>query len=162
MIFTGKRGISGLTTAAGIWATAGIGMAIGSGMYIIGGFSCILVIVTQIFLHRDFGWLRIPVAEKICVKMKRSDEAIDYIKERCVKNHIGILSLKESRTDEFSNFEIYAKIRANYDLIKVVKSFYESKDVSNIEIFKDVDSIDFKKEDSLLMESVSIPKQNNE
>jgi len=32
-IFTRNRGITGLTTAAGLWATVGIGMTTGAGMY---------------------------------------------------------------------------------------------------------------------------------
>ena len=54
MIFVHKSSITGLTTAAGIWATAGIGMAIGAGMYALGAVATLIVVASQILLHRNF------------------------------------------------------------------------------------------------------------
>ncbi len=44
--------IKGLTTAAGIWATSGIGMAIGAGMYMLGCSATVIILLTQIILHK--------------------------------------------------------------------------------------------------------------
>jgi len=57
-IFVNKNKISGLTTAAGIWATSGVGMAIGSGMYLVGIAATIIIVFTQVFLHKDFKFLQ--------------------------------------------------------------------------------------------------------
>ncbi len=52
IIFRNGSSIKGLTTAAGIWATAGIGMAVGAGMYILGGFTTLVIAITQVVMHR--------------------------------------------------------------------------------------------------------------
>lgn len=57
LIFTGKQGsVSGITTAAGIWVTIGIGMAIGSGMYPLGIGTTVIVLLSQLLLHKNI-WL---------------------------------------------------------------------------------------------------------
>ena len=52
VIFVKNNSVSGLTTAAGIWTTAGVGMAIGAGAYFIGICGALLVVLTQIILHK--------------------------------------------------------------------------------------------------------------
>lgn len=55
IIFIKNNSVSGLTTAAGIWTTAGIGMAMGAGMYLIGFCTTVMIIMTQVILHKiDF------------------------------------------------------------------------------------------------------------
>lgn len=55
-IMVNRGGITGLTTAAGLWVVAGIGMAIGCGLYSIGLVATILVLagleILRIFFHR--------------------------------------------------------------------------------------------------------------
>ena len=46
-----SSGITGLTTAAGIWATACIGMTIGNGQYVLGIFAWLLVMTTLYILR---------------------------------------------------------------------------------------------------------------
>lgn len=45
--------ISGLTTAAGIWGTAGVGMAVGAGMYTMGIAATTMLVLIQIYFHRE-------------------------------------------------------------------------------------------------------------
>ena len=54
IIFVKDNGISGLTTAAGVWAISGVGMAIGAGLYILGIGATILMLLTQIMTHRNY------------------------------------------------------------------------------------------------------------
>ena len=54
IIFVKYSGISGLTTAAGVWAISGVGMAIGAGLYILGIGATILMLLTQIMTHRNY------------------------------------------------------------------------------------------------------------
>ena len=61
VIFIRNNAVSGLTTAAGIWATAGVGMAIGAGAYFIGISAGILVVVTQVVLHKATFFTAEPV-----------------------------------------------------------------------------------------------------
>lgn len=46
-----RDGLSGLTTAAGIWMTAAIGMSVGAGMYIVALGATVMIIVLQCVLH---------------------------------------------------------------------------------------------------------------
>ena len=52
-IFARKRGVTGLSTAAGLWATVGIGMSTGAGMYPISVVGTVFLVVVQAALHRD-------------------------------------------------------------------------------------------------------------
>jgi putative Mg2+ transporter-C (MgtC) family protein len=74
MIFIKKQSVSGLTTAAGIWATAGIGMAIGARMFFLGGAATLLILFVQVVLHRNFRWLRIPVARQLVLQADDSHD----------------------------------------------------------------------------------------
>ena len=51
-ILKNSGGITGLTTAAGIWATACIGIAIGYGQYILGISAWVLEMITLLSLKR--------------------------------------------------------------------------------------------------------------
>ncbi len=46
-----RDGLSGLTTAAGIWMTAAIGMSVGAGMYIVALGATVMIIALQCILH---------------------------------------------------------------------------------------------------------------
>ena len=56
-IFARGRGVTGLTTAAGLWATVGIGMTTGAGMYFICTFGTIFIVTVQAILYRDHALL---------------------------------------------------------------------------------------------------------
>lgn len=88
MIFVRRQSVSGLTTAAGIWATAGVGMAVGSGMYIVGVAGTLMIILTQIVLHRKWFRTKMPVAEQFNVSLDDSSEAIDYLQSALSENQI--------------------------------------------------------------------------
>ncbi|MSS77733.1 MgtC/SapB family protein [Anaerococcus sp. AGMB00486] len=50
VIFVKNNGVTGLTTAAGIWTTSIIGMSFGSGLYPIGITATFLIIIFQLFI----------------------------------------------------------------------------------------------------------------
>ena len=52
VIFKHGASVRGLTTAAGLWATSGIGLAVGAGMYLEGIFVTLLVIFSQLIMHK--------------------------------------------------------------------------------------------------------------
>ena len=52
-IFARRRGVTGLSTAAGLWATVGIGMTTGAGMYAVGTFGAVFIVAVQAVLYRD-------------------------------------------------------------------------------------------------------------
>ena len=63
-----RSGVSGLTTAAGIWASAGIGMAVGMGLYTLAVGGTILIVAVLWLL----GWL----AERV-PKSPDEEDAVD-------------------------------------------------------------------------------------
>ena len=95
----GKATIKGLTTAAGMWATAAVGMAVGAGLYIMSLFVTLVMMMTQIFLHRH------PVAhdsatmQEINVSMKNLPE-MRNIFDDLMKKHGAIIKDSDIRRDE--------------------------------------------------------------
>lgn len=87
MIFVHNRGISGLTTAAGIWATSGIGMAVGAGMYIEGiAITFIILAIQTIF--RKFKWMRGHNTKLITITTDYSDDMQEQIERILHENNI--------------------------------------------------------------------------
>ncbi|MDP2818913.1 MAG: MgtC/SapB family protein [Polaromonas sp.] len=58
VIFQGKGGVAGLTTAATLWATAAVGMASAFGMYVLAIVTGVLLFAT-LSLHHLPGWKRL-------------------------------------------------------------------------------------------------------
>lgn len=82
MIFVNKKAITGLTTAAGIWATSGVGLAIGSGLYFIGITTAILIVVIQVFLHKNFKFLRAENHENIMLILKNEEGVFERVEKK--------------------------------------------------------------------------------
>lgn len=134
MIYVHRNSISGLTTAAGIWATAGIGMAIGAGMYFIGISSATVILLSQIFLHKDLKFMQMPSEFEIELTVPSCPEGEDYIKKLLTENGFTIEKIRTTRKDGM--IEVKTTV--------VAPSGYEIKDIMNIT------------ESSDLIESISI------
>lgn len=93
-IFVHKNKISGLTTAAGIWATSGVGMAIGSGMYMVGIAATIIIVLSQVFLHMDFKFLREIRTMKLSIHKVVEDNFQSKTKELLQTKHIVVHDTK--------------------------------------------------------------------
>lgn len=78
MIFARGRGVTGLTTAAGVWATLGIGMAVGAGLYLISAFCTLFIVSIQTLLHRNFSFLSHSGAV-ISVQLEPRTDALDRL-----------------------------------------------------------------------------------
>lgn len=77
-IFARNRGVTGLTTAAGLWATVGIGMTTGAGMYLISAFGTAFIVVIQAVLYRDHILLG-HVAAAISVHLDDAPDSLDRL-----------------------------------------------------------------------------------
>lgn len=77
-IFTRGRGVTGLTTAAGLWATVGVGMTIGAGMYAISTFGAAFIVLVQGILYRDHAVLG-HVAATVFVQLDDTPDAPDRL-----------------------------------------------------------------------------------
>ena len=89
----GKSTIKGLTTAAGMWATAAVGMAVGAGLYIVGISVTVVMMLTQVFLHRHPIAHDAAVVQEINVSMLNQPELCEAF-EALVKKHE--IQIKES------------------------------------------------------------------
>lgn len=98
-IFVHKNKISGLTTAAGIWATSGVGMAIGSGMYLVGIAATFIIVLSQVFLHMDFKFLRVHRTMKLSVLKVTEEDFQATTKARLLEKHITIHDTKIKKDD---------------------------------------------------------------
>ena len=77
VIFVRDVSIKGLTTAAGIWATAGVGLAIGAGMYPLGIAATLLMVVSQLILHRYFSRLE-NTANEFTVVVTDTKDSVNF------------------------------------------------------------------------------------
>ena len=77
-IFARSKGITGLTTAAGLWATVGVGMTTGAGMYAISLFGVAFIVVIQTLLHRDHALLG-HVSAVIAIRLDDQPDALDRL-----------------------------------------------------------------------------------
>lgn len=79
-IFSRSGGVTGLTTAAGLWATVGIGMTVGAGMYPISVFGTVFIVAIQAALHRDHDMLGHAHASVLLrIQIDDTPEALDRL-----------------------------------------------------------------------------------
>ncbi len=98
MIFARGRGVTGLTTAAGVWATVGIGMAVGAGMYLISAFCTLFIVSIQALLHHNFSFLSHSGAV-ISVQMGPQTDALDRLNTVLADRGLVPASFKYERTE---------------------------------------------------------------
>lgn len=77
-IFARSQGVTGLTTAAGLWATVGIGMTVGAGMYSISAFGTAFIVIVQAVLYRDHVILG-HVAAAVFVHLDDAPDSLDRL-----------------------------------------------------------------------------------
>lgn len=127
--------MSGLTTAAGIWATAGTGLAIGCGLYLLGIVSSIIIVITQILLHRDRKWMKLPTAEQVSLKISNSTDSISYIEEKFKQSKIEIINMNIKRIDgDWLEVIIYTKLPKGYKKTNLLKLFSDNPLIESLEI----------------------------
>lgn len=135
MIFVRRQSVSGLTTAAGIWATAGVGMAVGAGMYVVGVSGALMIILTQIILHRKWFRSKMPVAEQINITLDDAPEAIDQLQSSLSENQIEILNIKVKKTPgKGIDAKIYAKFPQEYEAAELLNLFKDNPHLLSIDL----------------------------
>lgn len=74
-----KRGVMGLSTAAGLWATVGVGMSVGAGMYIIGSVGTVFLVVVQHALHPEHDAVGNADADILRFQIDGTPQAMDQL-----------------------------------------------------------------------------------
>lgn len=136
LIFIKEKSIVGLTTAAGIWATAGIGLAIGSGLYFIGLSATIIVIIGQIFLHRNIKWvLCYSKTEILSLIIDGNPLSINEIKKIITDQNISIIKIKGTTSKSSSpliSLEIEIKVEEDFDKLNLISILQDNPIVKSI------------------------------
>lgn len=104
-IFARERGVTGLTTAAGLWATVGIGMTTGAGMYVICTFGTIFIVTIQAILYRDHALLG-NVSAVVYVQIEDWPEALDRLHKELDKLGLKPCGSKYERTGGTLSIEL--------------------------------------------------------
>lgn len=99
VIFVRDVSIKGLTTAAGIWATAGVGLAIGAGMYPLGIAASLMMVVSQLFLHRFFTKLE-NTANEFVVVVTDTKDSVKNLKEKLASMNISVSKCNITRNKD--------------------------------------------------------------
>ncbi len=136
-IFIRKNTINGLTTAAGIWATAGVGMAVGTGFYFIGIVSTIIMLIVQIFLHKNNWFTRkIPSSETVRIVVKNESGSLVEVNEILAKKKVELLNIKTEVTENGQNLavEMHIKVPSGYTPIDVVNVFTGNDKIKSIDV----------------------------
>ncbi len=89
-IFTARKKIAGLTTAASLWNVACLGLLAGFGYYWVAGLGCVLVIVVLLVLQKI---VRIRVIKKMEIKFIHRVETIDFINQYFEATGIEVLEV---------------------------------------------------------------------
>ncbi len=131
MIFVRNNAVSGLTTAAGIWTTAGVGMAIGAGAYFIGICSGILVLFTQILLHKTSFLTAEPYRSYLKVTTSDYNKIIIELREQFKKDKIREVGVKvtKNKEKEETKIELDLFFPAKYEKSGLIYRLAENKDI---------------------------------
>lgn len=99
VIFVKDVSIKGLTTAAGIWATAGVGLAIGAGMYPLGIAASVMMVVSQLVLHRFLTKLE-NTANEFTVIVTDTKNSVKNFKEKLASMNISVAKCNITRNKD--------------------------------------------------------------
>ena len=126
-IFTARKKIAGLTTAASLWNVACLGIAVGMGYYLIAMLGCVLVIVVLMSLQKI---VKINVQKKVEIKYIHRIETIDFINQFFTEKGIVIIDVDfsvDSRPEGnlYTNiYELHLPEQTNYSDIVTTLSEY--------------------------------------
>lgn len=132
MIFVRHQYVNGLTTAAGIWATAGVGLAVGAGMYFLGIGCAILILVSQIVLHKNTRWIK-PLSLVHLTVTVAEQAGLDRVQDYFEEHDIEIVNLKMDKQADGIEVSMNVQMPTDLSLAHVVKRLSQYKQVESVE-----------------------------
>lgn len=133
VIFVKNYGVTGLTTAAGIWTTSIVGMAFGAGMYLVGIVTVAFIIIFQSFMFPNDIFQR---HDQFTTVIESNDpEVITRIDTYMEVNHLHKKSYRlKYREDKYTlNFQIFPKDAE--ELNQFISFLQEELNVDKFDIF---------------------------
>ena len=105
------HGISGLSTATGLWATAAIGMACGVGMYGLSVVTTVLLIVFHIVLNathmESFGY----IIQNVTVEVSDFQALHNLLRKQKLRYGAEVLSCEYTRNPERNTVTVHIRFR---------------------------------------------------
>lgn len=136
IIITGKQGyVSGITTAAGIGVTIGVGMAIGAGMYALGTGTTVMVVLGQMFLHKNLWIVKQPVRAMAAFHIENGKGGYERITKELEQYGIHMNQFKWQRKNKNSlQLRCQVIIPAKYTRDEIVRIFTNMQELDAFEI----------------------------
>lgn len=105
-IFSRTQGVTGLTTAAGLWATVGVGMSAGAGLYAISFFGMAIILTAEILLYRDHPILGHPTAV-LYIEMDDQPDVMERLQRALARLELIPSSSRYDRGGGILSAELY-------------------------------------------------------
>ena len=135
MIYFNRHLVKGLTTAAGIWATAGVGLAMGAGLYVIAVVATVLIVLSQIILHKNYKILHMPSEEILTATISDNEEAMDFLHNMLDKYNISVGGMKcRKKDDGLIEVEMDVSIDSDIDYDSILREFKDSQFIHSFSI----------------------------
>lgn len=106
-IFTARKKIAGLTTAASLWNSACLGIAVGYGYYLIAILGCILVIAVLVTMQKV---IHVNASKKVEVRFVHRVETIDFINRFFDEKGIKVLDVDFTVDNTSDGTNLYTNI----------------------------------------------------
>ncbi len=129
-------GISGLSTATGLWATAAVGMACGAGMTELAVFVSLLIIAFHIFLNvthmESFGY----TIQTVKIEVESLDVVHQLLRQKRRKYRANLLSYGYAKNEDKGTVTVTFKIRmlGSIPLKDVMAATRDHKEIRSISI----------------------------
>lgn len=135
MIYFNRHLVKGLTTAAGVWATAGVGLAMGAGLYIIAIVATVLVVLSQVILHKKYKFLNMPSEEILTVTLEDNQEALDFLHSMLEEYNITVSGMKCRKKEQgMIEVEMDISIGADIDYNDILRTFKDAPFIHSFSI----------------------------
>lgn len=129
-------GISGLSTATGLWATAAIGMACGVGMYVLAVCVTVLLIVFHIVLNvthmESFGY----TIQTVTIEMDHIDDLKPLLRKKRKQYRAKLLSCEYIKNEDKGTITVRFRFRmlGTIPLKDILHIIQENKSIRGISI----------------------------
>ncbi len=134
VIFVRDVSIKGLTTAAGIWTTAGVGLAIGAGEYELGIAASIIMVVSQLILHRFFSKLE-NTANEFTVVVSDTKDSVKNLKEKLASMNISVAKCNITRNkDSTLTLDVTVKKSRTISMDEIMLLIEQNDSIISIDI----------------------------
>lgn len=129
-------GISGLSTATGLWATAAIGIACGAGMYLLSLMTTLFIILLHFFLNvthlESFGY----TIQNVRIEVDDFDTLREILRKKRKLYQANVLSYEYTRNEDRGTITVCFRFRmlGNIPLKDILAFIREQKNIREISI----------------------------